>query len=422
MINLDSISKIGLGTYRMGVENPLHFKTLEYGIHKGINLLDTSSNYGNGDSEKLIGNYFQKNQSNRKNIFVITKAGYITDNNLTSFNAQNIIQRIPYVSIDESFNYSLHPDYLKFQIKTSLERLKTDYIDCFLLHNPEHYFRAESNKKEVYDTIKLAFTYLEELKHKGIIKYYGVSSNTLPTPDKVNGLYLKELVSIAKDISENNGFKFIQFPFNLVEDEAIQIKYNGQTLIELAKNEGIITISNRPLNANHQGSFLRLTDFSLYISIEELDEKDSVVYQKTIDYLSSTIKAIDAEANVFDFTPIRTIRDYRKKFGNEEAVLQFCNQDLMPFLTAVFDTNVPQDFLETINTLLNYSITYSKINLNKKLQVYKEELLKNGILSDLSKPLPITACQFYLDKGVDHILMGMRKKEYINQMLPMIQD
>jgi len=422
MINLDSISRIGLGTYRMSVKSLNHFQTLGYAVSKSINLIDTSSNYTNGDSEKLIGKYLKDYPSKRKNIFLITKAGYITDNNLDSFTKKNTSLKIPYVSIKENFKYSVHPDYLKIQIETSLRRLKTNYLDCFLLHNPEHYFKVKNNdEKEIYNTISLAFTYLEELKQQGIIRYYGVSSNTLPTPDKPNSISLEQLLSIAKSVSENNSFKFIQFPFNLAENEASEVKQNGQTLIELAKKEGIITLSNRPLNASYEGKFLRLADFPISISKEELDKKDSVVYPKFINSLSVIIKKIDVEANIFEFTPIKTIRDYRKKFGNEEAVLQFSNQQLMPFLAAVFDNEVPQDIFDSVNALINNSIVYSKIQLNEKLRTYKEELLKKGILSDLSKPLPIAACEIYLNKGIDHVLIGLRKEEYINQVLPLIE-
>ena len=54
MINIEDIFNVGIGTYRMTYKSLENIKSMNYGINKGINLIDTASNYLNGDSEKII--------------------------------------------------------------------------------------------------------------------------------------------------------------------------------------------------------------------------------------------------------------------------------------------------------------------------------------------------------------------------------
>ena len=49
------ISRIGFGSYRVARGNAIFEKALELAILNGVNLIDTSSNYGDGSSESLIG-------------------------------------------------------------------------------------------------------------------------------------------------------------------------------------------------------------------------------------------------------------------------------------------------------------------------------------------------------------------------------
>ncbi len=74
----------------------------------GINAFDTAENYGL--SEVSLGNWMEQRQ-NREEIVVITKGCH------------------PYDGVDR-----LTPEYLRQDIEQSFKRLKTDYIDVYLLH------------------------------------------------------------------------------------------------------------------------------------------------------------------------------------------------------------------------------------------------------------------------------------------------
>lgn len=74
----------------------------------GINTFDTAENYGL--SEVSLGNWM-KERNNREDIVVITKGCH------------------PYDGVDR-----MTPEYLRADIEKSFQRLKSDYIDIYLLH------------------------------------------------------------------------------------------------------------------------------------------------------------------------------------------------------------------------------------------------------------------------------------------------
>ncbi|MDQ0220055.1 hypothetical protein ELQ35_02675 [Peribacillus cavernae] len=68
-----SLPSLGQGTWYMG-ENPQakakEIKALQLGIELGMKLIDTAEMYGNGDSERLVGEAIK---GLRKDVFLVTK-------------------------------------------------------------------------------------------------------------------------------------------------------------------------------------------------------------------------------------------------------------------------------------------------------------------------------------------------------------
>jgi hypothetical protein len=104
----------------------------------GVTCWDSSRNYIGGKSEKGIGKYFSKFPEDRQKIFLITKSG------------------------------AAEPDDLTQHLYKSLERMKTAYIDLFLI-------QAVSNvKKEMKKEIQ---TWAEKVKTTGKIRFFGFSTH-----------------------------------------------------------------------------------------------------------------------------------------------------------------------------------------------------------------------------------------------------
>jgi aryl-alcohol dehydrogenase-like predicted oxidoreductase len=147
------MSVIGFGGYRISIRSKEHKEALINALKAGVKLIDTSSNYTNGESEKLIGEVLKEYPE--FNPIIVTKAGYIQGDNLN-----HIVTSDDLVVISDHLKHSIHPDFLKDQLTRSLARLQKESVDVFLLHNPEYFFQIENaSSEEFYQRIKKAFIY-----------------------------------------------------------------------------------------------------------------------------------------------------------------------------------------------------------------------------------------------------------------------
>src|SRR5687768_15816373 len=77
-----TVSIVGFGGYRTGRSDPTHRAALRAALRAGVNLVDTSSNYMFGDSERLIGEVLAEGLVPRDEVVVVTKIGYVQGPNL----------------------------------------------------------------------------------------------------------------------------------------------------------------------------------------------------------------------------------------------------------------------------------------------------------------------------------------------------
>lgn len=136
------IPVLGIGTFGIGGEHEADYskdkeavKIIREAIKLGYNHIDTAESYGNRHSEEIIGKAIK--EFDRKKLFITTKVS------------------------KEHLKY----DDLINSCKNSLKRLNTDYIDLYLIHEPN----PEIPLKE---TMK-AMDYLVE---NNFIRHIGVSN------------------------------------------------------------------------------------------------------------------------------------------------------------------------------------------------------------------------------------------------------
>ena len=139
MVNIKdmSIEPIGLGTWKMGDDSNNHqdeIDAIQFAINQGANVIDTAEMYGDGASEELIGEAIQS--YDREKLYIISKV-----------HPENASRDRVLTSIDNS-----------------LKRLRTDYIDLYLLHWKSQYPLEET------------ISAFEEAKNLGKIKEWGVSN------------------------------------------------------------------------------------------------------------------------------------------------------------------------------------------------------------------------------------------------------
>lgn len=276
------VSMVGFGCYRVGFSpalgGPESGATLEEALRRGVNLVDTSSNYGNGQSELLVGRTLAKLVAegvvSREEVVLVTKAGYIQGNNM-ELAKRRVVEGRPFPEVSEfgaDVWHCIHPEFIRDQVDRSRERLGVETIDVFLLHNPEYLLKkleldgvpVTRARETFYERLGRAFSCLEALADEGKIACYGLSSNTLGMPDddpsSVNLKTCFEIAMACKPAHGESRFKVAQMPFNWIEvaPAVFPIEKDRHTL-QYAHAKGIGVLVNRPFNAMHNDGLIRLT-------------------------------------------------------------------------------------------------------------------------------------------------------------------
>lgn len=119
---------------------------INYNLELGVNTFDHSDEYGNGKIQELFGKAIFSKSFKREDIVISTKAGSRKDNKGKAF-------------------YDHSAQHIKNSIGASLKKLKTDYIDIFLLEGNDLLLNVE-------ETASL----LSELVNSGHVRAIGVSN------------------------------------------------------------------------------------------------------------------------------------------------------------------------------------------------------------------------------------------------------
>src|SRR5262249_44525408 len=145
-------SRFGFGSYRVDDETPAHRQALLEAAAAGVNLVDTSTNYTDGGSERLVGDALRAlvraGTLRREEAIVVSKIGYMQGENLQRAQEREAAGR-PFpevVKYGEGVWHCIHPEYLADQLPRSLERLGLATLDVCLLHNPE-YFLSDAHER-----------------------------------------------------------------------------------------------------------------------------------------------------------------------------------------------------------------------------------------------------------------------------------
>lgn len=263
------VSPVGFGCYRVDDRVPRHREALRLALLSGVNLVDTSTNYGDGHSEILVGKVLKdlaaSGEIAREDVVVVTKAGYVQGQNLREAHERRKLGD-PWREMTEYSRDCWHcisPEFLADQISASLGRLAMPRVELLLLHNPE-YFLSDAEHRRMplteardtfYDRIGRAFGQLEKEVAAGRIAAYGISSNTFVVPhDKADAVDLLRVLELA-----GPGFAAIQLPMNPVELGAREPIHttDGRSVLDVAREHELAVLVNRPLNGFKQGQLHR---------------------------------------------------------------------------------------------------------------------------------------------------------------------
>jgi len=168
------VSTICLGTMTWGEQNTQSegFEQMDYALEQGVNFWDTAEIYSIppkqetfGDTEAIIGNWFEKTKKRNKVILASKVCGpmreYVRGGG-NQFGTKNITEAL----------------------EGSLKRLKTDYIDLYQLHWPErktNFFGQlgyEHNDSSEWTQFEDILENLKKFIEQGKIRHVGLSNET----------------------------------------------------------------------------------------------------------------------------------------------------------------------------------------------------------------------------------------------------
>ena len=192
-------SVLGFGASPLGnvfdvVDEQEGINTVHYAIDHGVNFFDVSPFYGITLAETRLGKALQ---GKRKDVFLATKCGRY-DLQSFDFSSQRIME-----SIDES-----------------LQRLQTDYVDLFQLHDIEFVTKEQ--------ILNEAMPAIEKIKASGKARFIGIT-----------GLPVRYLAEIARQVELDTVLSWAHY--NLLQDEI------NDELVPLSKEKGFGLMNAAPL-------------------------------------------------------------------------------------------------------------------------------------------------------------------------------
>lgn len=161
------VTEFGLGTAPLGglyqpVSDEDAFTTMEAAWDSGIRFFDTAPQYGNGLSEKRLGQFLST--KNRDDFILATKVGRLLRKPSEPVGEDEYYKGTPPERPVFDFSY----DGVMRSAEESLHRLGLAHIDVLHIHDPDHHYD---------EAIKGAYRALDRLRADGTISAVGAGMN-----------------------------------------------------------------------------------------------------------------------------------------------------------------------------------------------------------------------------------------------------
>lgn len=179
-------------------------QVLEMSINRGLNYIDTAEHYSGGESERNIGRIMPN--INRKKLFITTKLNISWGDNSKKG--------------------------IKLRFMKCLERMKTDYADCLMIHM----CTLEQIKNENFHAA------VKELKAEGKVKFTGLSSHGLE--QVIYGGTKDPMEKVVIAAAQDGRFDVALFVYNFLQQE------QGAKILEACTkhNMGVTLMKTNPVN------------------------------------------------------------------------------------------------------------------------------------------------------------------------------
>ena len=235
-------SAISLGCMRMsGLDEIQIDAIMESAISNGIDYFDHADIYGNGEAEKVFGEYLKRHRGTRENIMIQTKCGIH----------------------DGQFDFS--KEHILKSVDGSLSRLGVDYVDSLLLHRPDTLMEPEE--------VAEAFDILET---SGKVRYFGVSNQNMMQMELLKTAVRQPLVINQLQFSVTEA-GMVTSGMNVNMKNAESVMHDG-SILEYSRIKNITIQTWSPFQYGFfQGNFVDNDRFpELNVKLDEIGEKYSL--------------------------------------------------------------------------------------------------------------------------------------------------
>ena len=373
------MAKIAFGTQRISSHNPQHIQALKEAIRSGIDMIDTSCTYLNGDAHRAIALAFREFDDDICNeIEIVSKFDILNSNALDS-------------------------------AQQALKDLEVEKIDCFMIENIEAVMskciQDDLERDEILDEINRviydAFLDLENLVHSNKIDSYGISAeNFSQEHNSEQFIPYEDLITLAQSAAkelknEQHSFTTIELPINMLE-------IDGLKCAAWAKQNGLRVISNRPLNALYNNEMYRLAEYS-----------ESAEYYH---HLNEMLEVTDNDMLRGLFNLFEELDDNKHKFGWIGDWESFLYAQALPHMKKSLEAIDEKNRDTMLNFIELFLAEYQQM-VKYECALKTKEKLKN-FFSICQESLQLCAIGFlHQCEDIDYIAIGMRKSTYVNEII-----
>jgi aryl-alcohol dehydrogenase-like predicted oxidoreductase len=306
-----TVSSIGLGTY-LGSEDTStdrgYQAAVTAAVEGGINVIDSAVSYRMQRSERAVGRALADLAAighARQQLVIATKGGYLPSRDGRRYFSEQIVAR-GLATADDLVGgcHCLAPEYLRHQIRTSLDNLAVDAVDIYYLHNPEQQL-DEVSPGVLSRRLRAAFELLEGMVAEGRIGVYGTATwnGFRVAPSRRGALSLESLVHLAREVAgDRHHFKVIQLPFNLAMTEARlantqRVSNSRLCALDGARALGLTVMTSAPLSQGRLSGGLP-RDLSDVLTGLDSDAQRAIQFARSADGVTTTLVGMRRIAHV----------------------------------------------------------------------------------------------------------------------------
>ncbi len=192
-----------------GVMNSDSPDLIKRALDRGITHLDTAHVYLRGNSERVIGEVLERN-GNREKVYVATKMRFARDNEKRVFLLRGSA-REPGATAENLFE----------QLETSLQRLRTDYVDILYLHS------CYSPQMATYEPLMNA---LVKAKKQGKARFIGTTTHA-------------DMANVIRATADAGIYDVVLTAYNYVQEEKEEVKKAIQYAV--GKGVGVVAMKTQ---------------------------------------------------------------------------------------------------------------------------------------------------------------------------------